>query len=122
MRLLRSRAIGSCGSTNIRPRRGRDAFATLSQTYNGAAQMKPKRRSRPRSDKMAGEGIAFEELRRAKYDFALGDDARICKRLNDLMRLLRAHHLPESDKTAETDKTDKTDKTGETDKTDKTDK
>ena len=55
-----------------------------------------------------GVGITFEELRRAKYDFALGDDARICKHLNDLMRLLRAHHLPGSGETAETDETDKT--------------
>src|SRR5262245_10812664 len=48
-----------------------------------------------------GVGITFEELRRAKYDFALGDDARICKHLNDLLRLLRAHRLPEADKTGD---------------------
>lgn len=29
--------------------------------------------------KKVGDGITFEELRRAKYDFALGDDSRICK-------------------------------------------
>jgi hypothetical protein len=33
-------------------------------------------------------GLSFEEVRAAKYDHALGDEARLCKQLNDLQALL----------------------------------